>query len=210
MNLHVPQSSAAIADVAMLMMVGRQIMSPQANKPVMGIVQDSLLGAHLMSLDNVFINRKMACHYISAIRYSDKRLPPPCIQYPQALWSGKQLLALLLPIDFNIGSKSSSPLLDEHTALFVRKGQFICGKMTKASLGASAGGFVDLLFREYGSTKTIRWMSDMQRLTNAWLMNRGFAVGVKDCVLSEEGELRVEERIHKAMNKLDPRKKIIK
>ncbi|CAN0258892.1 unnamed protein product, partial [Ectocarpus sp. 13 AM-2016] len=39
MNLHVPQSLVAKAEAQELMMVPRNIVSPQSNKPVMGIVQ---------------------------------------------------------------------------------------------------------------------------------------------------------------------------
>jgi hypothetical protein len=44
MNMHVPQSVEAKAEALELMMVPKMIVSPQANKPVMGIVQDTLLG----------------------------------------------------------------------------------------------------------------------------------------------------------------------
>ena len=203
MNLHVPQSCNAMADVGTLMMVGRQIISPQANKPVMGIVQDSLLGAHLMSIDDVLVNKKMACHYVSFVRYSEKRLPAPCICHPVELWSGKQLLGLLLPQMLTLGVAPTGADVAQHTSLYVRCGQFVCGHMSKSNIGTAAGGFVDVLFRDFGSTIAIRWMSDMQRLTNAWLMDRGFAVGVKDCVLSTQGETRVSERIEKAIQLAD-------
>ncbi|KAK1394377.1 hypothetical protein POM88_013433 [Heracleum sosnowskyi] len=44
MNMHVPQSFETRAEVLELMMVPKCIVSPQANRPVMGIVQDTLLG----------------------------------------------------------------------------------------------------------------------------------------------------------------------
>ena len=44
MNLHVPQSITARADADQLMMVPRNIVTPQNNRNVMGIVQDALLG----------------------------------------------------------------------------------------------------------------------------------------------------------------------
>ena len=45
MNLHVPQSKVAGAECAMLMGVAQNCVSSQANKPVMGIVQDSSSGS---------------------------------------------------------------------------------------------------------------------------------------------------------------------
>lgn len=38
-------------------MVPKQIVSPQSNKPVMGIVQDSLLGSHLFTKRDTFVEK---------------------------------------------------------------------------------------------------------------------------------------------------------
>ena len=44
MNMHLPQSMETKAEIAEIMHVPRQIVSPQSNKPVMGIVQDVCIG----------------------------------------------------------------------------------------------------------------------------------------------------------------------
>ena len=199
MNLHVPQSPAAIADVATIMMVSRQIISPQANRPVMGIVQDSLLGAHLFSCDDVFLTREEACHIIAHLQHTPKRLPPPCMCCPTEYWTGKQLLSLLLPETLRMGNLPPSSDLNEHRSVVVRSGQILTGVLKKATLGSSAGGFVDMLYRQYGSITTVQWMSDIQRMVNSWLCLYGFSVGIKDCVLSQKAEQRVKERIDTTM-----------
>ena len=56
MNMHVPQSYESLAEIREIMAVPRQIMNPQSNKPVMGIVQDSLLGTMLMTQRDTFID----------------------------------------------------------------------------------------------------------------------------------------------------------
>ena len=43
MNLHVPQTHQARAEVNELMMVHKNIVSAQSNRPVMGIIQDTLM-----------------------------------------------------------------------------------------------------------------------------------------------------------------------
>jgi DNA-directed RNA polymerase II subunit RPB1 len=196
MNLHVPQSPSAIADVATIMMVPRQIISPQANRPVMGIVQDSLLGAYLFSRNDVLLTRLQACHLVAHLRYQSSRLlPPPCVLLPEELWSGKQLVSLLFPPDFCYGTVARSADLSLHSEVVVRGGELLTGELRKAAMGTSSGGFVDVLFRQYGCVLTARWMSEVQRLVNAWLCTRGFSVGVQDCVLGVSGEERVRERI---------------
>ena len=57
MNLHVPQSLETKAEIQELLMVPRNIMTPQSNRPVMGIVQDSLLASSKMTKRDVFIEK---------------------------------------------------------------------------------------------------------------------------------------------------------
>lgn len=57
MNLHVPQSLETKAEVQELLMVPRNIMTPQSNRPVMGIVQDSLTACSKMTKRDVFIEK---------------------------------------------------------------------------------------------------------------------------------------------------------
>ncbi|CAG2171630.1 unnamed protein product, partial [Oppiella nova] len=49
MNLHVPQSLETRAEIEQLCMVPRNIITPQSNKPVMGIVQDTLTAVRKMT-----------------------------------------------------------------------------------------------------------------------------------------------------------------
>lgn len=57
MNLHVPQSLETKAEIQELLMVPRNIMTPQSNRPVMGIVQDSLTAASKMTKRDVFLEK---------------------------------------------------------------------------------------------------------------------------------------------------------
>jgi len=57
MNMHVPQSFETRAEVLELMMVPKCIVSPQSNRPVMGIVQDTLLGCRKITKRDTFITK---------------------------------------------------------------------------------------------------------------------------------------------------------
>ena len=57
MNLHVPQSLEAHAEITEIMMVPRNIVTPQSNKPVMGIVQDSLMAVRRFTKRDVFLEK---------------------------------------------------------------------------------------------------------------------------------------------------------
>ena len=200
MNLHVPQSSAAIADAAMLMTVTQQIISPQSNKPVIGIVQDSLLGGHLLSQDDVLLNHKHACQICGSLKHTPKNIgKPSVIVRGKKYWTGKQLISTILPSDLIIDSSSINDInYDDKNDVVIRKGRLYYGVLTKKMLGTAAGGIIDVCCREFGNNVAAKFMSDEQRMTNSFLLLKGFSVGISDCILSKEGHQRVNERLEKA------------
>ena len=137
---------------------------------------------------------------ISHIRHSPIKLPEPCVVHPVEYWSGKQLISIIFPPEVDYGGVTeASDLAEMGSKVYVHRGELLCGMLRKATLGTSAGSFVDILYREYGCVITAQWMSDIQRLVNAWLCTRGFAVGVSDCVLGEKGEARVYAGLKQTM-----------
>ena len=87
MNMHVPQTQLARTEIKELMMVGKNIVGPQSNKPVIGIVQDALLGAFKMTSGDVFLDKAEFCQIM--IRAKRKvELSSPVIVSPIQLWSG--------------------------------------------------------------------------------------------------------------------------
>ena len=57
MNLHLPQSLETKAEILNLAYVPRMIITPQSNRPVMGIVQDTLCAVRKMTKRDVFLER---------------------------------------------------------------------------------------------------------------------------------------------------------
>ena len=205
MNLHVPQSAAARASVRMLMMVTDQIISPQASKPCVAIVQDALLGCYRASHARELFPKWMACHIVAHLRHMRvARLPHPCVYVAGApMWSGKQLFSLLLDsrlrIDREDGKAANlDALLPLDGRVVLHAGHLLCGRLDKAMLGSASGGLIDLQCRDLGKDMVGKFISDTQRFAVTFNSLRGFNVGIADCVLNEEGDARVEERINKA------------
>ena len=63
MNLHLPQSMEARAEILQLAMSPRMIITPQSNRPVMGIVQDTLTAVRKMTKRDVFLTKVTGDHY---------------------------------------------------------------------------------------------------------------------------------------------------
>lgn len=99
MNLHLPQSHETRAEIKHLMLVPKQIVSSQGNRPVMGIVQDSLLGIAKFTKRDTFLTRDEVMKLLVWIPYWDGQLPCPAILRPKPLWTGKQMITRLLNFD---------------------------------------------------------------------------------------------------------------
>tara|TARA_B110001450_G_scaffold256622_1_gene287798 strand:+ start:4067 stop:8008 length:3942 start_codon:yes stop_codon:yes gene_type:complete len=213
MNLHVPQSKAASAECAALMAVAQNTLGSQSNRPVMGIVQDSLLGLYLMTQSGVFLDHAHACRIIGHIRHTPRRLPPPAVRIYapdgtcRALWTGRQLFSLTLPHTLyvendammtDIDSTSSDAWMDPPVT--VHAGELVTGVLCKAHVGTGAGGIVDTICREMDGVMCMRFMGDAQRITHEFLLQRGHHVGIHDVMLSPKGHSEVLERLEKATN----------
>ena len=97
MNLHLPQSLEARAEITEICMVPRQLITPQASKPVMGIVQDTLTGVRMMTKRDVFIDLPRLMDLLMNLPTWDGKIPQPAILMPVPLWTGKQLFSMIIP-----------------------------------------------------------------------------------------------------------------
>ena len=55
MNMHVPQSIQTEVELKELACVNKQLISPGQNRPVIGLVQDSVIGSNLFTRYNTFL-----------------------------------------------------------------------------------------------------------------------------------------------------------
>ncbi|KAH9982072.1 beta and beta-prime subunits of DNA dependent RNA-polymerase [Lactifluus volemus] len=162
----VPQSEETRAELSQIAWVPRQIISPQANKPVMGIVQDTLCGIRkftLRDLQNILL------------------WVPDWDGTPKPLWTGKQLLSMTIPRGINIfrapDKPSPNPVSDE--GMLIENGEIIFGVVEKKTVGASQGGLK-------GPEATRTLFNGLQCIVNYWLFHNGFSIGIGDTIADKE------------------------
>uniref|UniRef100_A0A0E0QEI2 DNA-directed RNA polymerase subunit n=1 Tax=Oryza rufipogon TaxID=4529 RepID=A0A0E0QEI2_ORYRU len=102
MNMHVPQSFETRAEVLELMMVPKCIVSPQSNRPVMGIVQDTLLGCRKITKRDTLIEKDVFMNILMWWEDFDGKVPAPAILKPRPIWTGKQVFNLIIPKPINL------------------------------------------------------------------------------------------------------------
>ena len=161
-----------------------QIISPQANKPVMGIVQDTLCGIRKFTLRDCFLDWNQIQNILLWVPEWDGTVPTPAIIKPKPLWTGKQILSMCIPRGINIyrspDPKSNNPVFDD--GINIENGEIIFGIVEKKTVGASQGGLVHVVFREKGPEATRGLFTGLQRVVNYWLFHNGFSIGIGDTI----------------------------
>uniref|UniRef100_A0A6C0JS58 DNA-directed RNA polymerase n=1 Tax=viral metagenome TaxID=1070528 RepID=A0A6C0JS58_9ZZZZ len=115
MNLHFPQSLNTKSETKEIFMVSKNILTPQSNRPVMGIVQDALLGSKYITKRDTFIEKNDFMNLLLQIKDWNGKIPLPCILKPKTLWSGKQLFSIVIPGNVNIIRNNSEHPDKENT-----------------------------------------------------------------------------------------------
>lgn len=198
LNVHVPQDLESQVEARCLMAVPLHIISAQSNKPCIGLVQDSLVAAWLLTDDDVSLDRRKMCELKALLQYPIKSLPDG-----QMTFTGKEAFAFLFPPDLEYRNGRSE--------VRIEKGRILDGRLCKHSLGNSSGSLVHHLWLIYGPEVTKRFLSDAQRLLTRWLTWRGFSIRLSDCEPTKELEalvadiVEVADRKAKSVEMLDPR-----
>ena len=210
MNMHVPQTYESKAEIKEIMHVPKQIVSPQSNKPVMGIVQDSLVGIRLMTKRNSFLTRDQVMQLVLWLGDFKFELPVPAIIKPVPMWTGKQIISLLLP-EVNISKNCNVHLKDDDkfllpprdTKILIEKGELLMGMLDKGVVGDSHGGIVHHIYLDHGLEKAASFLTFTQKIVNNWLIMHGFSVGCSDIFPDEACQREVQIIMDEAGNLVD-------
>ncbi len=184
MNLHVPQSEETRAELSQIAWVAKNIVSPQGNKPVMGIVQDTLCGVRKFTLRDCLLDINEVQNILLWVPEWDGNYPTPCILKPKPYWSGKQILSMCIPkgINVSLGAKMNKRNNPGDEGCEIDNGEILYGIVKKNVVGSSAGGLIHIIFREKGPEICRDFFGGAQRVVNYWLLHNGFSIGIGDTV----------------------------
>lgn len=201
MNLHVPQTEETRAEVQNLCLVPLNIVSPQRNSPLMGIVQDSLAGAYKLCRRDVYVTKEQVMNIMLWVEDWDGVIPIPSILKPVPLWTGKQLISMIIPREVSLQQGSSDFPLDDG-GIRIHNGDLVYGLLTKKIVGASAGGIIHITYNELGPQAAMGFLNACQRLVGYWLLHNGHSIGIGDTIPDKDTIMKIQEDI-------DGQKKIV-
>ena len=178
MNMHVPQNIETAMEIMMLGDVVKNIMSPGKNSPAIGCVQDTVYGVYLLSKSKVRWDDMM--NILQHTTLKDYKIEKG------KTYTGLELFSMLIPDKINL----KGPLL-------IKDGVIKEGVINKKYVGPQKNGLIHLIWNEYSSNKTKKFIDNVQKMTNSWLLYNGFTIGFGDIFIEE----KIENNIHDLIKK---------
>ena len=230
MNMHVPQTEEARTEALTLMGVRHNLVTPRNGEPIIAAIQDFITASYLISRRDRFFTRaqfvQLCSYFGDATLHID--IPPPAIQKPVRLWTGKQLFSTLIR-----PNKSSSVLVnlearcrtfekprDGHPKemspndgyLVIQNSEVLCGVMDKATVGdGNKHSVFGVILRDYGPDATVAAMNRLAKTCARWLSNQGFSLGIGDVTpgdrLRKTKDQHVEEAYRQCSDLIDMAKR---
>jgi len=80
----------------------------------------------------------------------------------------------------------------------IQDGELLAGTIDKKTVGSGMGGIIHTSWLDVGHEETARFMNQIQQVTNYWVLQKSFSIGVTDTVADEETMEQIESTINKA------------
>ena len=196
MNAHIPQSYEAAIELEEIAAVPRQIISPRHGKPVIGIVQDTLVGSYLLTRSGINFSKREFMNLMMWNQRFGGQVPAP--RADGTRWTGQQVLgALLPPINMDMQNNSYKDDPSEENKVIIREGDLMQGVVDKKIYSASSQGIIHVTYNDYGPKEAVRLIDGLQNTIEHFLILRGFSVGISDLIADSATKDRMEEAIQK-------------
>jgi len=179
MNLHAPQSIQTMCELKDFANVPYHIIGPKDGKPIIEVVQDTMVGSFRLTKDHVRIHDKAFANLQMVNSYFDGILPEPEDKKTRE-YTGRQASSHIMPPGLHLTIKNR---LKEVVSIQNRK--HVSGILDKNVFHSMSQGILPVIYHDYNPFEVRRFLDNLQRLVCRWLLTSGFSVGISDLVVDK-------------------------
>lgn len=166
MNIHVPQSIESRIELESLSVPSQCVISTQAGKPNMCIVQDTLSASYLITKHR---DTRLERGRFYQIMMTSNVVH--CIIKKES-YTFIDIIDSILPESLNFKTRD----------LHIEKGKLLRGVLNKQYLGYSHTSLIKVIYHYFGITQCLDFINNIQFVCNQWLLYYGLTVHAEDCL----------------------------
>mmetsp|Transcript_29477 Transcript_29477/g.44736 ORF Transcript_29477/g.44736 Transcript_29477/m.44736 type:complete len:409 (-) Transcript_29477:1497-2723(-) len=193
------------------MNVKHNLMIPRSGDPLISATQDFLTSSYLITYKDRFLNRAEFMRVCAFFGDAEEaiEIPPPSILKPVELWTGKQVINVLLRpnrqskvfvntvVKEKFYSGSGEHMCPKDGWVVFKNSELLCGCLGKTTMGAeSKTGLMYSLIRDNSVDIATQCMLRVSKFSSRWISNYGMSIGIGDVtpfkVLMEEKQKMLE------------------
>ena len=186
MNLHMPQDEESETELKHLAAVPWQIISPANNQSIVGIFQDSLLGAYRLTRKDIEFSPRDAMNLLM----SYNKVDTDALRGAGGKVSNFEVISQILPpLSLTYKTKLFGDDEDRATSnnvLEIRNGAYLRGHMEKSVLGAGSKGLIHRICNDFGNMKAADFIDDIQDIVTEYMKSSAYSVGISDLIANKE------------------------
>lgn len=181
MNIFVPQNIETQIELEDIADVKRQFINAGISAPLIGVVQDGLIGSYNITNPAVRIDWRDAMNLIACTTFDRFDEFTKDREY-----TGSEIFSMIIPKRINSSSGD----------LVVKNGQIISGQVKNTHIGTKkTNSLIHQIWNEYGMDTTKDFVDNVQRLVNNFNLLNGFSVGIGDISTSLDLEKQIRNMI---------------
>lgn len=198
MNGFVIKNPESICETKMISNINQWFISYQNSDPLLGLFQDSIIGASEMTKDNVVIDKFYAMEMCNrSTPYSGE------FKFDKERYTSRELISMFLP-DINYEGDAYyheelfQPYIDykdTEVNVVIKRGKLLSGVLDKNTIGEGvAGGLFHTIYSEKGASEATECIYNLQQVINHYIYFNGITFGLADIYLgpSTKAKLKLE------------------
>lgn len=196
MNLHMPQDVESESELLNLAAVQHNLVSPANNSTIVGIFQDSLLGAYQFTRENINFNKRdamdllMNCDNVNTEIFSGDK---------DTTISSFEILSQITP-PLSIHHKNKMFKDDEveetsNNVIDIVNGTYNKGQLDKSILGATSKGLLHRICNDFGNNSAAEYIDNLQNISTDYMKTASYSVGISDLISNKETKEKIVDII---------------
>jgi DNA-directed RNA polymerase II subunit RPB1 len=207
MNMHMPQDEEAAMELRQLAAVQNQIISPANNASIIGIFQDSLLGAFRFTRNNNYFTPLQSMNLLMSYNFTN----PEIFNFDKNnitnnISSFQILSQILPPITAIFPNNKLSDDEDKkisNNIIEIINGEYKRGQIDKSVLGGGSKGLIQRIFNAYSANSSADFIDDLQNIITEYMKSSAFSVGISDLIANIETNDKISSAITNKKQKVN-------